>query len=72
MTSFGLFRLLKLKKIYIIYTYLYFFLLKCILGDKLHDCMKKIKDLTSNYGIIISIKIKLYKKSCRKEKVGGA
>ena len=43
MTSFELFRLLKLKKIYIIHTYLYFFLLKCILGDKLHQFMKKIQ-----------------------------
>ena len=33
---------------------------------------KKIMVFASNYGIITDIKIKLCKKSCRIEKVGGA
>ena len=45
MTSFELFRLLKLKKnLYYIYIFLYFFLLEYIMGDKLHHFMKKFKD----------------------------
>ena len=43
------------------------------MGDKFHHFMKKkIKYFASNYGILTGIKIKLCKKSCRKEKVGGA
>ena len=72
MTSFELFRLLKFRK-YLYYIYiLYFFLLKCIMCDKKHHFMIKIKYFASNYGIITGIIIKLCKKSCRKEKVGGA
>ena len=73
MTSFELFRLLKIKNIYILYIYiLYFFLLKCIMCDKTHLFMEEIKCFASNYGIITGIIIKLCKKSCRKVKVGGA
>ena len=65
MTSFELFRLLKFKqKLYFICIF--------ILGDKLHLFIKIFKYFASNYGIITGIKIKLCKKSCRKEKVGGA
>ena len=72
MTSFELFRLLKLKKIYFIYIFLYFFLLKYIMDDKLpHFMKKKSKTFASNSGIITSMKIKLCKKSCRKEKWVG-
>ena len=39
MTSFELFRLLKLKK-YLYPIYLYFFLLKCIMCDKTHHFME--------------------------------
>ena len=73
MTSFELFQLLKFEKIYISYIFLYFFLLKYIICGKLHQFMKKkIKYFASNYGIKTSAIIKLYKNSCRKEKVGGA
>ena len=41
------------------------------MGDKLHHFMKNFKDFASNSGIITSMKIKLYKKSCRKEKWAG-
>ena len=54
------------------FTYiLYFFLLKYNLCDKLHHFMKKKQYLVSNYGIITGFKIKLCKKSCRKEKWAG-
>ena len=44
MASFELFRLLKLKKyLYFIYIFLYFFLLKYIMCDKLHHFMEKIQ-----------------------------
>ena len=72
MTSFELFRLLKFKYIYILYIILNFFLLKYIMCDKTHHFMEKIKYFASNYGIITGFIIKLCKKSCRKEKVGGA
>ena len=68
MTSFELFKLLKFKKICILHIFLYFFLLKYNLCDKLHHFMKKIQYLVSNYGKITGFKIKLCKKSCRKEK----
>ena len=69
MTSFELFRLLKFNKIYVIYLFFFIlFLLRYIMGDKLHYFMKNIQI----YGKITGIKIKLCKKSCRKEKMGGA
>ena len=68
MTSFESFRLLKLKKIYILYIFSYFFLLKYIMGDKLNHFIKKIRYFASNYGKLTSIKIKLCKKNCGKEK----
>ena len=72
MTSFELFKLLKFQKICISQIFLYFFLLKYNLWDKLHNFMKKkIQYLVSNYGIITGFKIKLCKKSCRKEKWAG-
>ena len=72
MTSFELFRLLKLKKKSTFCIYFYsFFLLKYIMCDKVHHFMKKFKYFASKYDIISGIKIKLCKKSCRKEKVGG-
>ena len=72
MTSFELFKLLKLKKSCILHIFSYFFLLKYNLCDKLHHFMKKkIKYLVSNYGIITGFKIKLCKKSSRKEKWAG-
>ena len=40
--------------------------------DNLHHFMKKISNFATNYGLVTGIKIKLCKKSCRKEKVGGA
>ena len=72
MTSFESFRILNLKKYLHFYIFLYFFLLKYFECDKLHHFMKKSKHFASNYGIITGIKIKLCKKSCKKEKVGGA
>ena len=75
MTSFELFELLKFnfKKIYILYIYFYaLFLLNNIMRGKLHHFMKHFEYFASNYGIITGIKIKLCKKSCRKEKLGGA
>ena len=42
------------------------------MGDKLHLFMKIFKNFASKYGNITGIKIKLCKKSCRTEKVGGA
>ena len=72
MTSFELFKLLKFEKIYMSYIFLYFFLLKNIICDKLHQFMKKIQILCIKYGKITSVIIKLCKKSCRKDKVGGA
>ena len=65
MTSFELFRILKFKKnLYFIYIFI-IFLLKYIMGDKLHLFMKniQIKYFASNYGIITGIKIKLCKGS---------
>ena len=71
MTSIELFKLLKFKKICILHIFLYFFLQKYNLCDKLHHFMKKIQYLVSNYGKITGFKIKLCKKSCRKEKWVG-
>ena len=39
------------------------------MGDKFHHFIK-IRYFASNYGILTGIKIKLCKKSCRKEKSG--
>ena len=72
MTSFEFFKLLKFKKkLHFTYIFLYFFLLKYYLCDKLHHFMKKIQCLLSNYGIITGFKIKLCKNCCRKEKWAG-
>ena len=57
MTSFELFKLLKLKKICILHTFLYFFLLNYIMSDKLHHFIKKIKYFASYYGITTGFKI---------------
>ena len=73
MTSFELFKLLKFKK-NLHFTYIFIlFLLKYNLCDKLLHFMKKKNKqyLVSNYGIIPGFKIKLCKKSCRKEKWAG-
>ena len=72
MTSFESFRILNLKKniSILLYIFILFFLLKQFECDKLHHFMKKSKQFASNYGIITGIKIKLCKKSCKKEKVG--
>ena len=73
MTSFELFNYQNINNIYMLNIFLYCFLLKYIMRDKTnHFLEKKIKYFASNYGIITSIIIKLCKKSCRKEKVGGA
>ena len=72
MTSFELFQLFKFEKIYISYIFLYFCLLKYIICDKLHQFIKKIQIFYIKFGIIANVIIKLCKKSCRKEKVGGA
>ena len=73
MTSFELFKLFKFKKkMYISYIFLYFFLPKYIICDKLQQFMKKIIYFASNYGIITCVIIKVCKKSCRKEKDCGA
>ena len=53
------------------YFYFIFFSQKYIMGEELHHFMKK-KYFASDEGIITGIKIKLCKKSCRKENVGGA
>ena len=42
------------------------------MGGKLNHFMKKYKYFASNCGTVTGIKIKLCKKSCKKEKVGGA
>ena len=64
MMSFELFRLLKVKKSISYVHFSTFFLLKYIIGDKLHHFMrKKVKYFASNYGIITALKIKLCKKS---------
>ena len=70
MMSFELFKLLKFKtNLYFTYIVL-LFLLKYIMCDKLHHFMKKIKYFASNY-CITGFKIKLCKKSFRKEKWAG-
>ena len=57
MTSFEFFRLLQFKTIlHFIYIFI-FFLLKYIMGDKLHHFMKKIRYFASNYGLLTGIKI---------------
>ena len=71
MTSFELFRLFIFKKICISHIFLYFFLLKYNLCDKINHFMKKKQCLVSNYGITTGFKIELCKKSCRKEKWAG-
>ena len=72
MTSFELFQLFKFEKIYISYISLYFCLLKYITCDKLHQFIKIIQIFYIKFGIITKVMIKLCKKNCRKEKVGGA
>ena len=47
MTSFESVRLLKFKKIYILYIFLDFFLLIYIMCDKTHHFMEKIKYIAS-------------------------
>ena len=61
MTSFELFKLLKLNKnLHFIYIFILFSpkIDKC---DKLHHFVQKIIFFSSNYGIITDIKIELYK-----------
>ena len=71
MTSFELFKLLKFKK-NLHFTYiLYFFLLKYIMFDKLHHFMKKNQIFCIKLWYNNWFKIKLCKKSCRKEKWEG-
>ena len=71
MTSFELFKLLKLKKSCILHIFSYFFLLKYNLCDKLQYFMKKNHIFSIKLWQITGFKIKLCKKSCRKEKWAG-